>query len=114
MRNNIPSDPNPFITAWLVGPESEVLMRRVGQWVALLYQALEVKRTGAMAGSATVNVHIGGPKGDRNVADVIVTDPAAASHIFGAGFHPRSTGRHHNRAAQTLETVLRLTSGGRG
>lgn len=112
MQNNIP-DPNPFITQWLLGPECESMMGRAGRWFQLLYQAVETKRTGAMAASAVVDVRVGGLRRDRLVAAVTVTDPAAASHIFGAGDHPASTGRHHNRPTPSLQTVLRLVAGGR-
>ncbi|MFE2998667.1 hypothetical protein ACFXG4_27150 [Nocardia sp. NPDC059246] len=106
MEHNVPV-PNPFITEWLKGPICEGMMLAAGMHAKDLYQQIEVKRTGEMAASATVDVHIGGVKGDRFVADMIVTDRAAASHIFGAGMHAGSTGLHHNRAARTLDEVLR-------
>lgn len=112
MQHDIPADPNPFITEWLVGPECRALMTLVGYQAQMLYQALEVKRTGEMAASAVVDVRIGGVKGDRYITDMTVTDPGAAAHIFGAGNHPMSTGRHRNRATPTLNAVLRLMSGG--
>ncbi|WP_067891206.1 hypothetical protein [Nocardia vaccinii] len=112
MRHDIPADPNPFITAWLVGPECKAMMTYVGFVVQQLYRALEVKRTGEMAASAVVDVHLGGVKHDRYITDVWVTDPGAPAHIFGAGNHSKSTGRHFNRPTPTLQSVLRLMSTG--
>ena len=112
MQNNIP-DPNPFITQWLLGPECEQMTGRAARWYQLLYQTVETKRTGAMAASAVAGVRLGGLRRDRLVGTLTVTDPAAASHIFGAGDHPASTGRHRNRPTPSLQAVLRLASGGR-
>lgn len=111
MQNNIP-EPNPFITEWLVGPECRRLMNLAGFQAQTLYRAVEVKRTGEMAASAVVEVRLGGLRRDRLIAALTVKDPASASHIFGAGDHPASTGRHHNQPTPTLQTVLRLMAGG--
>jgi hypothetical protein len=81
-----------------------------------LYQSEVAKRTGLLAASAHAHTEIGGQGrrvNDRHIGVLTVggqgsdgTVVYAASHDFGAGDHPGSTGRHHNAAADDLQNVL--------
>ncbi len=83
---NVPGEPNPFITEWLLGYDCWRLM-----WArAIVAEALYVERvakvTHQLAESARIEMHIGGYKrNDRWCARMIVGEPPryAASHEFG-------------------------------
>lgn len=106
MQNNIPS-PNPFIREWLKGPECKAIVGRQGNRALEIYRDIVAKRTGELAGSATVDTHIGGKRNDRWVSTLTVRAPYAASHEFGT-----DDGDEHIAAgAHDLNVVLNALAG---
>lgn len=99
MRNNIPS-PNPAIRAILLSSQIQTLMRERGEAAQAIYRSIVAKRTGRLAGSARVEVQIGGRRNDRWTARLIVDAPYAASHEYG------TTGGSQLSAAHDLNRVL--------
>lgn len=73
------------------------------------FQSIVAKRTGTLADSATITLTKGGIKNDRLTARISVSAPYAATHEFGAGDHPRSTGKHTEPASRELLTALQMT-----
>jgi hypothetical protein len=102
--NNIPAQPNPFLTQWFLSGDCARVLREGGHIMAGLFSAVVAKRSGALAASPQVGEpFIGGEKNDRLELLVISgigthgqfgTRPGyGAAHEFGSGIHPQSTGR---------------------
>lgn len=70
---------------WLVGPESQAMVRAKAVEAATIYQAIVAKRTGALSESAQVSTRIGGLSGRRWFGVLTVGDGVdyGASHEFG-------------------------------
>ncbi|AII28157.1 head-tail connector protein [Mycobacterium phage Sparky] len=95
MQCEIPSNPNPFLTHYMLSPENVSVMRQAGTLVRDVYRAIVAKDEGDLAESAEVQLALGGTKFDRICADVIVGSGTprggyGASHEFGIGIHPDS------------------------
>jgi hypothetical protein len=80
MENVDIPDPNPFITQWLVSPQSRALVFERAEIAEALYREVVAKRTGRLAASTHVTTGI---EDDRWVALMTATAPYAASHEFG-------------------------------
>lgn len=121
MQCNIPSNPNPFLTHWLLSPNCAQVMREAGGNVRDMYRAVVAKDTAALAESARVDLGIGGQKNDRIVADVSAGRDLprgyGATHEFGRkrqvegpsqsdDGQPVRTGGHH--AAHDFVRVLQI------
>lgn len=75
--------PNPFITAFLVGPLCRAMVFESADLYQALYRGIVAKRTGELALSAHVSTGI---EGDRWVGVMTAGNPVAyyaASHEFG-------------------------------
>lgn len=110
MKNTVPV-PNPFITSWLVGDQCRDLMQTHIQR-ALAFWRLTAglhARTGREVSSARTSVHIGGVRGDRFVAELIVGGAdSPAPYTLSDQFGAFRTGRHFQAPARDLNKVLNL------
>ncbi|PQP24162.1 hypothetical protein [Rhodococcus opacus] len=106
---NIPA-PNPGLAQLLLSPEMRSLMQERAEMAQALYRADVAKPTGRLARSARVETAIGGRNNDRWVSYLIVDAPYAASHEFGRGNKPRSTGQAVSveTAANDLNRALNM------
>lgn len=89
MESDIPTDPNPFLTDYLRGPECFGIITERTHTAQWMYQGEVSKRSAALAGSAHSSVDIGGVKRDRWVGTLTVGDLGLAGdyilpHEFGA------------------------------
>lgn len=106
-------EPNPALTALLIGPRIQAILLERVELAKALYQVQVAKRTGALAASAHASTEIGGVRHDRHIGVLTVGEGLGygASHEFGVGDHPRSV---HNldgpnaihAAARDLNRVL--------
>lgn len=106
MEHNIPSHPNPAITALLLGPEMRSLMREKGELAEALWRELVAIRTGRLARSSRIETHIGGRGNDRWAVTLTVGGAGAAHglpHEFGHDSDGRPVvGAHDLNAALTM------------
>ncbi|MEU3011058.1 hypothetical protein [Nocardia asteroides] len=105
MEHNIPSHPNPAITALLLGSEMRSLMREKGELAEALWRELVAIRTGRLARSSRIETHIGGRSNDRWAATLIVGTgaPYGVAHEFGHDNDGRPVvGAHELNAALTM------------
>jgi hypothetical protein len=81
---NIP-EPNPALTALLIGPRMQAIVLERAEVAKALYQAQVAKRTGRLAASAHADTHVGGARHDRHVGTLTVGEGLAygAAHQFG-------------------------------
>lgn len=112
MEVNIP-EPNEALTAVLLSPQMEAIVRERAETAQAMYQAAVAKRTGALAASARADVVVGGVRHDRHVGILTVGDDLdyGAAHEFGVGDHPGSVHNldgpnHVMAAAHDLNSVL--------
>lgn len=105
--------PLPDLHRVLNSPQVGEALMEAARDVEKNYQSIVAKRTGTLADSATINLTKGGINNDRLTARISVTAPYAATHEFGAGDHPGSSGRHTEPASRELLTALQMTSKGR-
>ncbi len=116
MDYTIYPEPNPAVSACLLGPQMRAIMEERANMALLLYQAQVAKRTGRLARSARAHVEIGGKDHDRWIGELIIGGGIdyGASHEFGVnaevegpvqeGHDEVVTGGHH--AAHDLNQVL--------
>lgn len=85
MEHDIPAYTNFGVLGLMKSPEMRALMREKAELVEALYREIVAKRTRRLARSTRIETHVGGIKGDRWEATVLVGDgaPYAASHEFG-------------------------------
>jgi len=78
-------DPNPALAQVLVGPEIHAALEAIGTIAHALYVAEVAKRSGRLAGSALMQIEIGGVKQDRHVCHLTTGVGLAygAAHQFG-------------------------------
>lgn len=110
MKNTVPA-PNPFITNWLLGDRcKEIVQAEIQRALAYwMIAAGHHARTGREMSSARTSVHIGGKQGDRWIGELTVGGEASAAPYTGSDqFGAWRTGRHFQRAAGDLNTVLNL------
>ncbi|MEV4155413.1 hypothetical protein AB0J48_20520 [Nocardia salmonicida] len=106
MDHNIPSHPNPAITALLLAPEMRSLMREKGELAEALWRELVAIRTGRLARSSRLETHIGGRGNDRWTATLTVGGDGAdygIPHEFGHDSDGRPVvGAHELNAALAM------------
>jgi hypothetical protein len=78
---DVPS-PNPFISAWLIGPQARAMVFEAAELYQALYIEVVAKRTGRLAASARISTGI---QRDRWAGYLEVHAPYAASHEYGTG-----------------------------
>jgi hypothetical protein len=95
----VPSNPNPFITQWLLGSICKAMVREKCEKAAAAYVVEVTKRTGELAASTQVTVE---REGDRYIGLMTIGDEDTlygAAHEFGTEDFP---------GAHDLNTVLDL------
>lgn len=102
---NVPDDPNPFITEWLLSPECRALMFDRGLLAEAIYREVVAKRTGRLAASTHVTTEV---EDDRWIAMMTATAPYAASHEFGTDDGDQHIEPGHHEMNHTLDLLGRL------
>lgn len=86
-------EPNPALTAALVGPGMRRAVEHSANIAMLLYQAKVAKRTTSLARSARVSTEIGGVDSDRWIGAMTIGGRGVdygAAHDLGMGDKPES------------------------
>lgn len=95
MQADIPSNPNPFLTHFFIGPVWAEIGRRAASHVGEVYSGIVAVQSGALKASPRVTSMLGGEVHDRIVFEMTVglgtpRGGYGAAHNFGIGIHPKS------------------------